>query len=192
MSEGDDARRGLFGNMTSGGEGDESARSGLRVRGCRHSTTGRPAQLPSRRFPPRISFPPPPPPLFARRARALYLSPSFPPSPLLSYSALSPSFRPSRVESSRVEPLLPFLGGSPLTPLLLLSLLVAIVESPAKIFDFPRDTFSSPSSPPPFSRGRRENRVERFLPSFLSSLLHRIENIDTIISERYVYSYIRV
>lgn len=136
-------------------------------------------------------FPPPPPPLFARRARALYLSPSFPPSPLLSYSALSPSFRPSRVESSRVEPLLPFLGGSPLTPLLLLSLLVAIVESPAKIFDFPRDTFSSPSFSP-FSRGRRENRVERFLPSFLSSLLHRIENIDTIISERYVYSYIRV
>ena len=106
MSEGDDARRGLFGNMTSGGEGDESARSGLRVRGCRHSTTGRPAQLPSRRFPPRISFPP----LSSSssssfretRARSLSLSvfPTLASSLLLRPLPLLPP-ESSRVESSR-------------------------------------------------------------------------------------------
>lgn len=135
-------------------------------------------------------FPPPPPPLFARRARALYLSPSFPPSPLLSYSAPSPSFRPSRVESSRAAVTVsrwisPHPTPSPLSP-----------RSDRRIsrqdFRFSTRHLLLTLFPPPFSRGRRENRVERFLPSFLSSLLHRIENIDTIISERYVYSYIRV
>lgn len=95
MSKGDDARRGLFGNMTSGGE---SARSGLRVRDCRHSTTGRPAQPPSRRFPPRISF------LLFLFSRARSVFPTLASLPLLSplpSSPLSPPPPPARVESSR-------------------------------------------------------------------------------------------
>lgn len=135
MSKGDDARRGLFGNMTSGGE---SARSGLRVRDCRHSTTGRPAQPPSRRFPPRISF------LLFLFSRARSVFPTLASLPLLSPPPLLSALTSSPSRPSRVEPLLPFLAGSPPPPPVSPpSPASDHQESPANFSIFSRDTFYS-------------------------------------------------
>lgn len=134
MSKGDDARRGLFGNMTSGGE---SARSGLRVRDCRHSTTGRPAQPPSRRFPPRISF------LLFLFSRARSVFPTLASLPLLSplpSTPLSPPPPPARVESSRYYRF--SLDLPPPLPSLLL-LLPAIIKNLPPTFRFFRVTPST-------------------------------------------------
>lgn len=124
--------------------GDESARSGLRVRGCRHSTTGRPAHLPSRRFLLSTAFL-----LFLfSHARALF--------PTLASSPSPPLVPP--------EPLLPFLAGSP-SPSSFFS-----ARSDRRIsrqlFHFPCDTFSSPL----FSSVEEESR---FLSSFLPELYRK-------------------
>lgn len=131
--------------------GDESARSGLRVRGCRHSTTGRPAHLPSRRFLLSTAFL-----LFLfSHARALF--------PTLASSPPSPPLVPP-------EPLLPFLAGSP--PLSFSA------RSDRRIS---RQLFHLTPSPLLFSPPWKKSRG-----SFLPFFPNYIENVDTIISERYV------
>lgn len=107
--------------------------------------------------------------LFSRDARALVLSLSVFPT-LASSLLLRPlplllvAFRPSRVESSRVEPLLPFLAGSPPTP-------SSLSRSDRRIsrqdFRFSTRHLLLTLFPPPFLE--EEEKIElndSFLPSF--------------------------